>query len=367
MLTVWLNKLYMGEQKYTHFDIQSVPDKELLVSSRVYAFGREAVRASGRLEFPGEPDQLEVLIQLEQVVEDELNRHDRTRRPWVPHDFLPIDDEGRIIGHPSRLAPEERPLLSDTAKSAMLVNLLTEDNLPSYHRFIANNFGIDGAWGTWVNQWTAEEDNHAYVMRSFLDLTQAIDPAQNERERYQQMLKGYNVEKDPLHTLAYVTFQELATRVSHRQTGIATKNDIADEMLKRIAADENLHMIFYRNLAGAAFDVAPNQMMRAVADEVINFEMPGANISGFMSRSLEIAGAGIYDLRRHKEEVVMPVLKKWRVFERTDLGPVGEAARSDLSQFLAKLDHQISQFEEKRDSGQLARTVAALKRREPKL
>ena len=29
----------------------------------------------------------------------------------------------------------------------MLQNLLTEDNLPSYHREIAMNFSMDGPWG----------------------------------------------------------------------------------------------------------------------------------------------------------------------------------------------------------------------------
>ncbi len=45
-----------------------------------------------------------------------------------------------------------------------------------------------------------------------------------------------------------MSFQELATRVSHRNTGRATGDPIADQMLARIAADENLHMVFYRNL-----------------------------------------------------------------------------------------------------------------------
>jgi acyl-[acyl-carrier-protein] desaturase len=344
-------------------DFSSVPDSELLVTSRILAVGRETVRASGRLVFPGEPDQIDVLRVLEPIVADELNRHNRMRKPWVPADFLPIDAEGRIIGHPSRLAPEERPLLSDTAQAAMVVNLLTEDNLPSYHRVIANNFGLDGPWGTWTHQWTTEEDSHAYVMRSFLDLTQAVDPAGLESERFDQMLRGYNVEKDPLHTLAYVTFQELATRVSHRQTGVAAKNDIAEAMLQRIAADENMHMLFYRNLAAKALDVAPNQMMRAIADEVMNFEMPGSNIAGFQSRALQIAAAGIYDLRRHRDEVIMPVLTKWRIFDRDDFNEVGEQAREELAAFLAKLGSQASRFEDQRDSGRLDRTIEALKKR----
>ena len=47
------------------------------------------------------------------------------------------------------------------AQIAFEVNLLTEDNLPSYHREIADAFGRDGAWGTWVHRWTAEEGRHA--------------------------------------------------------------------------------------------------------------------------------------------------------------------------------------------------------------
>ena len=52
-----------------------------------------------------------------------------------------------------------------------------------------------------------------------------------------------------LFGLSYVTFQELATRVSHRNTGKACNEPIADQMLQRVSADENLHMIFYRNMS----------------------------------------------------------------------------------------------------------------------
>ena len=67
-----------------------------------------------------------------------------------------------------------------------------------------------------------------------------------------------------LLSVSYVTFQELATRVSHRNTGKACGDPIADRMLARVAADENLHMMFYRNIVGAALDVAPDQAMRAI-------------------------------------------------------------------------------------------------------
>lgn len=342
--------------------ISKVPPSELLLPSNVRRFGREAVVRSGRLITLGEPDPIKVLHELEPVVERELNRHNSARTPWVPANYMPIDQEtGQILHRVTD--PEATPLLSPEAQSAMIVNLLTEDNLPSYHRVIAENFGIDGPWGTWTNQWTAEEGNHAYAMRSFLDLTRSIDPAKNEAMRMEQVMQGYMEEKDPLHTLAYVTFQELATRVSHRQTGKATHNQIAEDMLKLIAKDENFHMIFYSNLAEAALDIAPNQMMQAIRDEVLSFEMPGSNIKDFRLHALRIANAGIYDLRRHLKEVVRPILRKWHISKREDLTGEGALARDELAAFLEKLDREASQFEEKRDNGRVGKAILALEKR----
>jgi len=240
----------------------------------------------------------------------------------------------------------------------MITNLLTEDNLPSYHREIATRFGRDGAWGTWVGRWTAEENRHGVALRDYLVVTRGVDPVELERARMDYMTTGYDSgDKTPLEAIAYVSFQELATRVSHRNTGRATADPIADRLLARIATDENLHMVFYRNLMAAAFDVTPDLAMQAVTKEVIGFEMPGATMPGFRKNSILIAKAGIYDLRLHHDEVLTPVLRAWKVFERTDLGPDGEKAREELAEFLAALDTQASRFVEKRQQTQ-ARVAA---------
>ncbi len=160
-----------------------------------------------------------------------------------------------------------------------------------------------------------------------------------------------------LQTVAYVSFQELATRVSHRNTGKACGDPIADRMLARIAADENLHMIFYRNLVNAAFDRAPDDTMVAVLQEVKDFQMPGSDMKNFRRASVLMAKAGIYDLRQHHDDVIMPVLRQWKVFERTGFGPEGEAARDELSAVLTALDAAATRFEESRDRA-LARAAA---------
>jgi acyl-[acyl-carrier-protein] desaturase len=171
-----------------------------------------------------------------------------------------------------------------------------------------------------------------------------------ERARMQHMEAGYhNAHGDEvLHSVAYVAFQELATRISHRNTGRATGDPVAEQLLARVAADENLHMMFYRNLLTEAFKLAPSQAMRAVADVVADFEMPGANIEGFGRKALSIALAGIYDLRQHRDEVLQPVLRQWDVFNVTGLDGDGEKAREEIAGHLEQLDLAASRFEEKR-------------------
>ncbi|MDY6870991.1 MAG: acyl-ACP desaturase, partial [Actinomycetota bacterium] len=58
-----------------------------------------------------------------------------------------------------------------------------------------------------------------------------------------------------------------------------------------------------------------------------------------------IAVGGVYDPRIHLDDVVMPVLKKWRIFERGDF--TGEAARmrDDLAVLVEELEEACEKFE----------------------
>jgi acyl-[acyl-carrier-protein] desaturase len=297
-------------------------------------------------------NQTQMLMELEQVVEENLNRHLKVAKEWFPHEYVPWSDgrnfDGPLDGEP--WSPEDSKM-SDVARSSLIVNLLTEDNLPSYHHEIAILFGRDAAWGDWVHRWTAEEGRHGIAIRDYLLTSRAVDPVQLERLRMDHMSTGYESahSQDLVRSLAYVSFQELATRVSHRNTGRITDDPVADALLGRVAADENLHMIFYRNLLGAALELSPNETMRAITDVVTTFQMPGTDIAGFQRKAVEMAIAGVYDLRQHRDDVVAPVLRFWNVFEVEGLDAEGEQARAELAEFMEALDTQASRFEEKRD------------------
>ncbi|HAN71302.1 MAG TPA: acyl-ACP desaturase [Actinobacteria bacterium] len=290
--------------------------------------------------------------ELEGVVEQELARHLSTARDWYPHEYVPWgegrDFEGPLGGE--AWTPEEKRF-SDAARTSLIINLLTEDNLPSYHTEIALNVGTEGAWAAWLGRWTAEEARHGAAIRDYLLTTRSVDPRALEDARMLHMQEGFTaLNPGLLAGVTYVSFQELATRVSHRRTGEATGDPIAEQLLARIALDENLHMLFYRNVIEAAFEIAPDQTMQAVLGSVRDFAMPGHGIEGFGRMAVQIAVEGIYDLRLHRDDVLMPVLRKWRVFERDDFGPAGEEARAELEAFLTGLDDQARRFEEKRDA-----------------
>jgi len=290
-----------------------------------------------------------LLKQLEPTVEENLGRHLAAAEEWMPHEYVPWS-EGRnfaaLSGEPWSV---EQSRLSPIARTALELNLLTEDNLPSYHRELGHTFDRDGAWWAWVNRWTAEEGRHASCIRDYLLVTRGVDPERLERARMATLQAGWDSGNKPLlHACAYVSFQELATRVSHRNTGRNCEDPIAEKLLARIAVDENLHMIFYRNLVEAALEIAPSQTLRAIADEVVGFVMPGSVVPGFARKAVQIAQAGIYDLRIHHDDVIMPLVRHWRVFDAEGLDPGGEQARQDLAAALKALDARAERFVQRR-------------------
>ena len=221
-----------------------------------------------------------LLTALAPVAERLLQRHSRRRRSGsrtssspgrAGQDFVPGEhwDAGRVE-------------LDPAVRSALFVNLLTEDNLPYYTNAITRLFGADSVWGAWLRRWTAEEGRHSIVLRDYLTVTRAIDPIALERARMAQVECGEVPQPDLVHDgIVYVALQELATRIAHLNTGRLCRDAAAYEVMKRIASDENRHYLFYRDLTGAAIELDPSAMVCAIERQVRTFEMPGTGIVDF--------------------------------------------------------------------------------------
>jgi len=290
-----------------------------------------------------------LLQALEPVVASQLDRHLTAAKEWLPHEWVPWSRGRDFVGKGAVAWTPDQSRFSLPVQAAFALNLLTEDNLPSYHHELLRRMGCHGPWGDWVRRWTAEEARHATSLRDYVLLTRAIDPVLLERDRMATVQAGWSADgRDLLRSLVYVTFQELATRIAHRNTGLAAGDPVAQRLLARIAADENLHMIFYRALVSAALALAPEQTLVAIAEEVAAFAMPGAGAPDFLHRSLLIAEAGIYDVRMHRNDVLVPLLEHWQVLTLTVTSAAAEQAQRGLMGHLDRLEGVATRYERRR-------------------
>jgi acyl-[acyl-carrier-protein] desaturase len=280
-------------------------------------------------------DSPQLLAELEPVVADLYERHLKSAREWFPHELVPWD---RVKdGDPREPWSQEQAPMHDAVRSALLVNLLTEDNLPHYFQTINDMFGSNGPWGEWTRRWTAEEGRHSIVIRDYLTVTKSVDPIALERGRMRQVSAGVVPRPiTPCHGLAYVAIQELATRIAHGNTGRFMEDAAGAKVMARVAGDEQLHHVFYRDLVTATLERDPSQAVLAIADAVLDFAMPGVGIEGFGAHAKRIAGIGIYDSAVHAESILAPLLEEaWDLAHVEGLSPEAEAARTKT---LAHLD-----------------------------
>ena len=288
-------------------------------------------------------DQAALIEELEPVAAKLLERHMGVAKEWFPHELVPYS-RGKDFEPGRQWVPEDADFgsagteIDEAVRSALYLNLLTEDNLPYYFRDIDRLFGSDTAFGEWARNWTADEGRHSIVMRDYFTVTRALDPIALERGRMTQV-RGVQVPtpNDAFEALAFVSMQELATRISHRNTGKLMKDEMGTAIMSRVGNDENLHYLFYRDLTSAALELDPSSTVLGIERAVRTFAMPGLGIPNFDAMSREVAKAGIYDLLIHHDQILEPVIMRhWKLMELTGLSDEAEAARESIVKRMAR-------------------------------
>ena len=159
---------------------------------------------------------------------------------------------------------------------------------------------------------------------------------------------------DPLDGLVYTSLQELATRIAHRNTGQYTDDPLIVSLTGRIAIDENLHYVFYRELAKAALEIDPSAMMMAINRQVVGFQMPGLEYPRVQGEGDPDGEGRHLRLGLYHDQVVLPVLfKHWKIDQLTDLTEEAKEAREGVMNYLAMLDATATMYEEKRAAADL--------------
>ncbi len=314
-------------------------------------------------------NETELLHELSPVAESLAARHADACKPWYPHEFVPWA-MGRDFAPDEAWDARDLPL-PDAVRSALFVNLLTEDNLPYYFHQLDRMYGSDGIWRDWTRRWTAEEARHSIALRDFMTITRVLDPREVEDGRMQQMSGGVVPEPpSPVDGFVYVALQELATRIAHRNTARSLRDHLGEDhpvaaagyhLINRVAADENFHFLFYRDLTSAALEIAPSLVVPAIERQVREFEMPGTGIPGFKHHAELIAKAGLYNLQQHHEQILEPVVVKWwKVESLQGLTAEAEAARDALLRRITRIGIAAKRLSERaREAAERARAKLA--------
>jgi len=287
--------------------------------------------------------------ELVEAIEPDVARlteeHKARRTHWYFHDIVPWERGESFRDKPWDVS---QCTISENARTSLVLNLLTEDNLPYYHAAIEKNLPETSAFTAWNHLWTAEEGQHAIGIRSYLLTSRNCDPDELEDDRMSTMINGYEpTYGDPTEIFAYTSLQELATRVSHRNAGKITDDPAAYEMMKNIAADENHHYIFYKSVMQAMLNQSPSTVLDGIYRTLTGFEMPGVAMPRFMRRSIEVAKAGVYNLRIHHDRVVMPVLRDWRIADLTGLKPAAAEVQEKIMAVPAQIMEKAEIFEKR--------------------
>ena len=77
--------------------------------------------------------QFEMLESLEDDARRLMAQHKERRKDWYFHDLVPWEQGRSFVDEPW---DESQCTLTPAARTALVVNLLTEDNLPYYHEVI---------------------------------------------------------------------------------------------------------------------------------------------------------------------------------------------------------------------------------------
>ncbi|PON76321.1 Fatty acid desaturase, type [Parasponia andersonii] len=198
---------------------------------------------------------------------------------WQPQDFLPDPTRPRDEFFDQVRALRDRTAeLPDEYFVVLVGDMITEDALPTYQTMINTLDGVrdeTGAspspWAQWTRAWTAEENRHGDLLRTYLYLSGRVDMLMVERTVQYLIGAGMDpgTENNPYLGFVYTSFQERATFVSHGNTARMAKEG-GDPVLARvcgtIAADEKRHENAYAKIVEKLLEVDPSGAMLAIAD-----------------------------------------------------------------------------------------------------
>jgi acyl-[acyl-carrier-protein] desaturase len=237
-----------------------------------------------------------LILELEPVVGDELDRHLDTEKLWFAHEFVPFEQgENFAFLGGSDWSPSQ-VTLPKVITDACEILLVTKDNLAGYHRELVEHFILEENWGQWIGRWTAEEHSHAIALREYFIVTREIDPTANERVRFEHVAKkGYRADHfSQIETLVFMAFFERAHAVYCNNLAAQIEEPVLAGLIAHIARDEERHEEFFANLVAHCLRYSPDETVAAIAARAGELGVVGGDIDAYRDKLQNVAEAGIF-------------------------------------------------------------------------
>ncbi len=308
------------------------------------------------------PLQLEVILSMRAFVQGTVNQFLKpVSESWQPAAYLP--DFAReswpedVKGF--QAAAKELP---DEVLVALVGDMVTEEALPSYQTWLNGLEGLkdhsgdgENPWAQWSRGWTAEENRHGDLLNKYLYLTGRVDMNAVEVTIQNLIRNGFNplTHNDPYQGFVYTSFQECATKISHRNVAILASRageERLHEICGIIAGDEARHEKAYQAFMKKIFEIDPNGAVIAFAKMMKSkVVMPARLMDDNRSQGLfdgfsDVAQRiGVYTARDYTG-IIEHLLNIWNVRELTGLS--AEAAKAQ--EYVCSLPERYTKLADRR-------------------
>jgi acyl-[acyl-carrier-protein] desaturase len=292
--------------------------------------------------------QLEVIKSIEGYVGEHLDSLlVNVDDSWQPSDYLPdmtAENWNEQLSEFRRRAVA----LSDEMLVVLVGDMVTEEALPTYQTWLNRLQGItdqtgmsSSPWARWSRGWTSEENRHGDLLNKYLYLTGRVDMRSVETTIHHLINNGFDprTENDPYLGFVYTSFQERATKISHRNVGILAKRAGEDHLHKicgMIAGDEARHEKAYKMFMAKVFELDPARALLAFAKMMKSkIAMPallmndGRDKNLFSKFSLVAQKIGVYTARDYAE-IIKTLVNEWKIEGLTGISDASAKAQEYL-------------------------------------
>ena len=237
-----------------------------------------------------------LILELEPVVGENVDRHLDTENLWFAHDFVPFEQGENFAFLGGRDWDPSQVTLPKAITDACEILLITKDNVAGYHRELVEHFILEDNVGP-VDR---PVDRRRTPARHCTARVLRGDPRDRpHRQRAgplrARVMKGYRADQySQVETLVFMAFFERAHAVYCNNLAAQIEEPVLAGLIAHIARDEERHEEFFANLVAHCLGYTRDETIAAIAARAAELQVVGADIDAYQDKVRNVADAGIF-------------------------------------------------------------------------